>query len=197
MDVNSQANHHGSSAFSYLAPYVFGRHLHPPRSRSRTVRSPSRTGKWGVPASAPPTSTAWNFSAGSSSMSARGLHESPPLRLLPCQLCPFARHHPPADRARTPRRGPPPPRPPPPQAWPAVRPVVPQCASSCACGPPTATLSIPAEEETDWDRKRSVQHGLAPPTAPVRPSPAIRPHRTTDGGLTTDHGCQNAPNLPR
>src|SRR4029453_14158650 len=38
-------------------------------SASRTVRSPSPPGKWAVRAPAPPPSTPWSFSAGSSSMS--------------------------------------------------------------------------------------------------------------------------------
>ena len=69
-NVHSQANHHGHSAFTYLAPYVFKVAI----SNHRLVRLTDRTvtftyRKVGSARPAPPTSTSWSFSAGSFSMS--------------------------------------------------------------------------------------------------------------------------------
>jgi Putative transposase/Transposase zinc-binding domain len=69
-NVHSQANHHGHSAFTYLAPYVFRVAISHSRIVSlKDARPPSPPVKWAVPAHAPPTSTSWSFSAGSFSMS--------------------------------------------------------------------------------------------------------------------------------
>ena len=70
-NVHSQANHHGHSAFTYLAPYVFKVAISNHRivGASRTARSCSPIGKWAVPASAPLALTSSNLSAGSSNMS--------------------------------------------------------------------------------------------------------------------------------
>src|SRR5215471_10904829 len=69
-NVHSQAKHHSHSAFTYLAPYVFKVAISNHRLVSLTDRTvPLPTGKWAVHASAPPSSTSWSFSAGSSSMS--------------------------------------------------------------------------------------------------------------------------------
>ena len=67
---------------------------------------------------------------------------------------------------------------------PAVRPVAHRCASSCVCGPPPGPLSIPAERH-DVALTIVVRHGVAPPTAPVRPPPAIRQHQAADDGSDT------------
>ena len=57
-NVHSQAKHHGPSAFSSLAPYVFKVAISNHRLvRLTAARSPSPPGKSAVPASAPPPST--------------------------------------------------------------------------------------------------------------------------------------------
>ena len=69
-NVHSRAQHHGHSAFTSLAPYVFKVAISNQRLVSLTDRTVTFTPvKWAVPAYARRTLTSWSFSVGSSNMS--------------------------------------------------------------------------------------------------------------------------------
>src|SRR5262249_35971870 len=71
-----------------------------------------------------------------------------------------------------------------------------RCALSCAYGPPTGRLSIPAERD-GLDRQHSVRRGWYHATAPVRPHHVISQSRTTDDGSSIDlRGAKTFPLSP-
>ena len=106
-NVHSQANHHGRSAFTYLAPYVFKVAISNRRIvalKDRTVTFTYRKAGSARPRTAPLDVMEF-IRRFLQHVLPDGFHESPPLRLAPCELCRPARTLRLHDRAGPPHRG--------------------------------------------------------------------------------------------
>ncbi|MGE3537921.1 MAG: transposase [Candidatus Tectimicrobiota bacterium] len=191
-NVHRQAQHHGHSAFTALAPYGFRVALSHRRIVSRTDRTV--TCAYRNVGSARPRTAHLDVMA----LLRRFLPHVLPdglMNVRPCGLLPASwAIHPDTLRRlivqACPIDGPPTPRSSWQPAWPAARPGAHRCASSGACGPPPGLWSRQAARN-DGARTPSVRHGWSPLTAPVRPSPALSRQRTTAGGTTTAYGDAN------